>query len=126
MASRRDTQAVAEAMFAGEGGPPPAERIRWLCDDFDDFIERAGPRSELILGGAVFAATWLAPVALGKRPPLARLSIEERVEALDRLEKTPAGLPLLALKAILCTIYFEHAEAQREAGIELGCHGGKP
>jgi hypothetical protein len=120
MRSLRDLRAVAEAMFAGEDGPPPASRVEWLCRDFDDFVERAGPRSELIMTGALFAASWLAPLAIGRRPPLARLSLGDRCRALEQLEKTPAGLPLLALKAILCTIYYEHPDALREIGVVRG------
>lgn len=124
MASRRHLRALAEAMFATPTGPPPRNRIEWLCADFEDFVEQAGPRSELIFDGALFVATWLAPAAIRSRPPLARLSLAERARALHTIEGTPAGLPILALKAILCTIYYEHEDAKREIGIEPGCMGG--
>ena len=35
------------------------------------------------------------------------------------------GLVLLALKAILCTIYYEHPDAQREIGVD-GCASPPP
>lgn len=123
MASRRHVRALAEAMFATEQGPPPPNRIEWVCADFEDFVEQAGPRSELIFDGALFVATWLAPATIGKAPPLSRLSVEDRAHALDTIERTPAGLPILALKAILCTIYYELADAQEEIGVELDCLG---
>ncbi|MEQ9318130.1 MAG: hypothetical protein RIF41_03185 [Polyangiaceae bacterium] len=121
MASRRHVRALAEAMFATHEGPPPPTRIEWVCADFEDFVEQAGPRSELIFDGALFVATWLAPPTIGKPPPLARLSLEERARALDTIERTPAGLPILALKAILCTIYYELLDAQEDIGVELDC-----
>lgn len=110
-------------MFATHEGPPPPNRIEWVCADFEDFVEQAGPRSELIFDGALFVATWLSPPTIGRRPPLARLSLEDRARALDTIERTPAGLPILALKAILCTIYYEHRDAQEEIGVELDCLG---
>ena len=103
----------AEALFATCEGPAPSQRIDWLCADFEDFVELAGPRSKVILGGALALAT-LAPIAIGRRPPLARLDLDARCRALEALEESAAGLPLLALKAILCTIYFEHPDVRRE------------
>jgi hypothetical protein len=126
MASRRHVRALAEAIFATETGAPPRDRIDWLCDDFDDFVEQAGPRSELIFDAALTVATWLAPPAIGALPPLARLSLDDRARALEAIEKTPAGIPILALKAILCTIYFEDPDALAEIGVEPGCMEGAP
>ena len=114
---RRHVRAVAEALFCRDEGPPPAGRIEWLCDDYADFIDKAGPRSELILGGALAVATWIAPVTIGKLPPLGRHDVATRCRALEALEKTKAGLPLLALKAMLCTMYYEHPDAAKEIGI---------
>ncbi|MCA9620023.1 MAG: hypothetical protein KC731_13450 [Myxococcales bacterium] len=118
MASSDELRAFAEALFSTPDGPPPAERIAWLCEDFHDFVEQAGPRSELIFKGALFVATWLAPPTIGRRPPLANLSLADRSRALETMEQTPAGLPLLALKAILCTIYYEDPGARAEIGVD--------
>jgi hypothetical protein len=124
--TRQLARVVAEAMFHRDVGPVPADRLNWLSEDFVDFLEQAGPRAELIIGGALQLATWVAPLAIGKRPPLSRLTVDQRIEALERLEKTPAGLPLLALKAVMCTIYYEHADAQAEIGMRGGCRGDAP
>ena len=121
--TRQLARVVAEAMFHRDEAAVPADRLNWLSEDFVDFLEQAGPRAELIVGGALHLATWVAPLAVGKRPPLSRLSIQDRIAALERLEKTPAGMPLLALKAILCTIYYEHADSQAEIGIDRDCAG---
>lgn len=111
---------VAEAMFLRDEGPVPEGRLNWLSEDFVDFLEQAGPRSELIIGGALSIATWVAPLAIGRRPPLSRLTVTERCRALETLEKTPAGLPLLALKAVLCMLYYEHEDSKAEIGIDGG------
>ncbi len=115
--TRQLVRVVAEAMFHRESGPVPAERLNWLSEDFVDFLEQAGPRAEMIIGGALQLATWMAPLAIGRRPPLARLDVAERIVALEKLEGTAAGLPLLALKAVMCMIYFEDVEAQAEIGV---------
>jgi hypothetical protein len=60
---------------------------------------------------------WGAPPLIGRAPPLARLSIDERIVALTKLEHSPAGLPLLAVKAIFSIIYYEHPDVLRESGI---------
>lgn len=113
----RDARVFAEALFAGAGGAPPRDRIDWLMRELEDFVEQAGPRVRLILVGGLLTASWAAPPLAGKAPPLARLSLADRVRALDALEHTPAGLPLLAVKAILCILYYEHPDALREAGV---------
>ena len=118
---QRDTRALAEAMFSDESGAPPPERIDWLCEDFEDFVEQAGMRAGVILRSALWLATWAAPLGMGKRPPLRRLSLPDRVEALVKLEESPAGLPLLALKAVVCMIYFEHPDAQASIGVDMDC-----
>ena len=33
-------QAIAEALFAADGTPPPAERIEWVRHEIDDFLGR--------------------------------------------------------------------------------------
>jgi hypothetical protein len=113
----RDARAFAEALFAGPSGPPPDERLRWLVDDLSDFLAQSGPRSWAVIAGGLEVATWLAPPLVGKLPPLARLSVEDRCRALERLEHTPAGLPLLAVKAILCILYYEHPDVLAEIGV---------
>lgn len=124
---KAQARVFAEALFARESGPPPTARLDWLMAELDDFLDHGGPRVELLLRGGLALATWAAPVFLGKLPPLSRLSALDRCVALDRLEHTPAGLPLLAVKATLCILYYEHPDTLRETGITteeegaLGC-----
>jgi hypothetical protein len=119
-------RAVAEALFAREEGAPPAERLAWLCEDFDDFVEQAGARPKAMLTAAVFVATWLAPLSIGQRPPLARLSIADRCRALEKTEATKVGLAILGVKAILSIIYYEHPDAQAEIGVDTSCLEAQP
>jgi hypothetical protein len=120
---RSHTRAVAEAMFHREQGAPPRDRLDWLCADFEDFVERAGPRAELLMRGALMVAMWVAPLSIGKRPPLSRLDVAERCRALEAVEHTKMGLAVLALKAILCTIYYEHPDALAEIDVDRKCKG---
>lgn len=116
-------RAIAEAMFASASGPPPAERIDWLVADYLDFVRAAGVRPRLLLGSALRAVTWVAPLAVGRRPPLGRLGVADRCRALERTEGSALGLAVLALEAILCIIYFEHPDAQRDIGVDTSCLG---
>ncbi len=116
----RDARVFAEALFAGPQGPPPSERLDWLMAELEDFTAQAGAQARLLLRGGLMAASWLAPPLVGKVPPLARLSISDRCHALEKLERTPAGLPLLAVKAMLCILYYEHPDVLRETGVTQG------
>jgi hypothetical protein len=116
----RDARAFAEALFSTDQGAPPEARIDWLLAELAAFTEHAGARATLILKGGLLTASWLAPPLIGRAPPLARLSVADRCKALDKLEHTPAGLPLLAVKAMLCIIYYEHPDVLRECGITPG------
>ncbi|MCA9515530.1 MAG: hypothetical protein KC635_11345, partial [Myxococcales bacterium] len=59
-------------------------------------------------------APWLA----GRLGPLERLPVSERVAALERLERSPLGLSVFALKATLAILYFEHPDAAAEIGFD--------
>jgi hypothetical protein len=110
-------RSFAEALFSTERGAPPRERLDRLMVDLEDFVEQAGPRSELVLRLGLALAMWGAPPLVGRRPPMTRLPVVERARALTLLEHSPVGLPLLAAKAILSILYYEDPEVLREAGI---------
>lgn len=111
----------AEALFATDEGPPDPERIRWLMDDLRDFLGHAGGRARGIFRLCLFACDWLAPLSVRKVPTLANLSRDERIRALATLEHSALGPAALGPKAILCILWFEHPDTQRETRTTPSC-----
>lgn len=111
----------AEALFSTEQGPPDPARIEWLIGDFRDFLSRAGGNARLVLWACLLACNWLAPLFIRRIPTLADLTPEERAHALDRVEQTSFGPIALGPKAILCMLWFEHPDTQRETRTEPSC-----
>lgn len=113
--TQRSTRAVAEALFQGPDGPPPAARLDWLVADVADFLRHAGTRARGMFQLCLFLVSWLAPLWIFRLPPLRRLNLDDRVRALTRFEDSQLGSSLvLACKAVLCMVYFEDEEAARE------------
>jgi hypothetical protein len=115
--------AVGEAVFSTSAGAPPPERLRWLGAELEDFLARAGTRTRWLLRLAVLAVSLLAPLSAGRMPPLRRLSLRERARALTLLERSRLGAPVLAVKALLCVLYYEHPDAANEIGFDGVCLG---
>lgn len=112
--TQRSIRAVAEALFHGPDGPPPAARIDWLVGDVADLLRHAGGRARLLFQLCLSLVSWLAPLWIGRLPPLRRLSVADRVRALTRLEDSRQGASLvLACKAVLCMVYYEDEGAAR-------------
>lgn len=117
---------IAEALFSKDGSPPPRERIAWLRAELGDFLSRASllGRAMFVVGSLVVC--WLAPVFVGALPPLSRLPLSRRIEALECFEGRRVAPVLIALRAILCLLYYEHPDAAAEVGIgAAGPPGGK-
>ena len=109
-------RAFAEALFSTEAGPPAAERLDWLMKEMEEYLLLAGPGARVIFGLALFAVAWLSPLFIRRLPTLRSLEVTERVEALTRMEESFAAAPVLAVKAFLCVVYYEHPDVQREMG----------
>lgn len=122
----RGARCLAEALFARDDGPAPSERLDWLEQDLSDFFAHVTLRARLLFRACVATLVWIAPLLIARLPPLSRLSASERVEALHRAERTPLSLALLAAKAILCIVYYEHPDAAREIGWDSRCRGPAP
>ena len=120
----RTMQAIAEAIFASEAGPPPEARIRWLCSEMDDHLAHAGASARTFLRAATFAVAAAVPYFARRPLPIERLSLKARIRALERMEESFAVAPLLAVKAVLCILYYEHPDAAREAGFDGTCLKG--
>jgi hypothetical protein len=113
--------AVAEAIFYGPGGPPSAERLQWLVQEADDFLARAGARTRFLILLSAWLVNRFAPWAIFRFRPLRRLPLGKRVEALTLLERSALSAPLLAIKALLSLLYYEHPDAAREVGFDGQC-----
>jgi hypothetical protein len=109
-------RAFAEALFSDESGAPPPERMDWLIAQMEDYLVRAGSRAQLIFTISVMVVAWLAPLFVWRFPTISSLDLETRVKALTKLEESFAGAPVLAVKAFLCVVYYEHPDVQREVG----------
>lgn len=117
----RGLRTVAEAVFATASGPPPAERLDWLALELEDFLARAGSQTRLTLRLALFALSILAPLMVLRFTSLSRLPVGERARAIGRLEHSSLGSPVLAVKALLCVLYYEHPDASEEIGFDGQC-----
>jgi hypothetical protein len=114
----RRSRVIAEAVFATEGGPPPPERLDWLALDLEDYFARSGVLTRFIFGLAVLGVWVLAPLVVLRLTSLARMPLGERTFALTSLESGRFAGPLLAVKALLCVIYYEHPDAAEAIGFD--------
>jgi hypothetical protein len=111
---------IAEAVFSRDGTPPAADRLTWVERETEDFLARSGARSRFMFSFMIWLTTWLAPILSGRFSPLYALPLESRVRALAHLEERFSE-PLLAVKAILCLVYYEHPDAARDVGFDGRC-----
>jgi len=118
----RAARAFAEALFADEAGqaPDPA-RLDWVAHDLMDFMARSAGRARLILRLALFALTYVAPLFVFRPVPLGWLSVRRRVLALERMEASVLAPAALAVKALLCMLWFEHPATQEETNTAASC-----
>ena len=123
----RRARHVAEALFSTYGGPPLASRLDWMEEDLSDFFGNANWRAAFLFRACLFTVTWLAPILLWRLPPIGRLAVADRVEAIERFERVPfAVLTVLAVKAILSLMYYEHPATAHEIGWDQRCMGRQP
>jgi len=122
----RWARAIAEAVFSPGDGPLDPERATWLQNDLDDFLAHAGTGARRIFRLCAFAITFVGPLFAGKFTPLYSLPVPERLRVLERVEKSVMAPALLAIKAMLCIVYFEHPDAVRDIGGPFGCKHEAP
>ena len=113
--------AIAEALFSAPEGPPNERRLRWLCAELGDFVARIGPKPRFLYRFAVFAVIWIAPLWVLRPLPGKWGSVERRIRLYNRIERSTLGPALLAVKAIMCILYYEHPEAAKEIGFDGQC-----
>lgn len=120
--SLRASRIVAEALFSRQEGPPPKDRLDWLEHDLSDFFGHVTLRARLLFRACIATLYWLAPLTGGRWRTMGGLeTVEERVEAIEAIERTPLSLALLGAKAILCILWFEHPDSAREIGWDQRC-----
>jgi hypothetical protein len=122
----RTTRAVAEALFSRGGHAPPVERMDWAMDEYADLMARTTSRGRLMFWAAAAGVGWLAPLMIRRLTPLADLPLPDRIRALQALEASPLAGVLIALRALLCIVYYEHPDVARAAGLPMGpLRGGR-
>lgn len=114
---QRDATAVAEALFATATGPPPAARVSWLIDDLTHFLGAVGGRSRLAFRAALTTVVHASPKLVLSLRAFHKLSLEDRIRALDRLEHGPLGMAVFAVKTLMCLIWYEHPDSEIEVGL---------
>jgi hypothetical protein len=109
---------IAEALFHDGASSPSADRIAWLEDDVRDFLGRATGRARLMFRLCVFVVVWVGPVWALSLPPLTWMKPERRVAVLERMESSLLAFAFLAVKALLCMMFYEHPDSAREVGFD--------
>ncbi|MCC6216598.1 MAG: hypothetical protein IT376_17185 [Polyangiaceae bacterium] len=116
-------RSLTEAIFATAAGPPPAARVDWVVAEVEDVLAHAGAQMRWTMAAATLVIVWIAPLFVGRLGSLASLPFRERVRALAALEASALGGPVLAVKALLCILYYEHPDAAAEVGFDAECLG---
>jgi HAMP domain-containing protein len=115
-ALRRTARAVAESLFSAPGSEAPADRLDWVAAEVEDIAVHAGPRGLLVMRVVAALLSVLAPLWVRRFGTVAALALPARTVALQRMEDSFAAPLVLALKAILCTVWYEHPDVAREVG----------
>jgi hypothetical protein len=115
---RSVVRALGAAMFFHDGGPRP-EQLDALVDAVDRHLEPVSPVQRALLLLALDLIRWL-PVLLLLAPRLFEdLSVERRLQLLERMDRSRATLllmPLVAFKTLLCMHFFEDESELRAMG----------
>lgn len=124
MLSARDRAAV-DALLPSKACEP----LPWGAFDagFEEFFagfQRTAPAS-LRFGfrAALFVGVWLSPLLIKRLPPISRLTIDEREQALEALGKCrvyPLRQCLLLLKAVVSFCYGADARVREAVGCGTG------
>lgn len=117
---------VAEALFSTSAGAPPAERIAWLRGELKDFMGRGTFTGRTLFTVAALVISLVAPLRVGSLPPFRRMPLGKRVQALALFEASKLSPLLIAVRAILCLLYYEHPDSVHALGFDAtGPEAGK-
>lgn len=110
----RTFRAVAESLFSAPDRIAPGDRLDWVADEAEDMAAHAGARARLVMRTVALLLALIAPLFVRKLGHVASLSLPARTVALQRMESSLAAPLVLALKALLCTVWYEHPDAAAE------------
>ena len=122
----RNLHAFASVQFATAAGAPPEARLNWAVAQVSAMIAATPGRGAFVYRLSVFVMAWVAPLLIFRLPTFQRLGFEQRVHALERFERSPFGMMLFAIKALICIVYYEHPDAAVEVGFDGACMGAPP
>lgn len=104
-------------------GSHPALPIGVLDTEFDVFYDgfarTAALPMRLAFGAAIFAATWIAPLLIGRLPPLtrhARVDRERALEALATSRFSTLRQLSVVMKTVICLGYGADPGVRRALG----------
>ncbi len=103
--------AVAEVLFQTHASQPDRAPLERLDAEVADMRSQISGLGMLVFALGLFAITWVAPLWSFKLPRFARHDAATRAHILERWERSPFGMSLFAVKAILCIVWFEHPDA---------------
>jgi heme/copper-type cytochrome/quinol oxidase subunit 1 len=119
---RREVRAFAESFFATDEGKPDAEHLDWALDELGQMLAHAGVRARFLFRMSVFTMTYLVPLVLMGMPRrFSQLADPDRLEALHRAERSPAGLAVFLVRAMISFTYYEHPRGAASIGWDQKC-----
>ena len=119
--------AMAEALFVSEKGPPPPATVIIVANEAERLIRASTGRSRFLFRLCALLVFFGAPLYVGRLSWLSRLPVPVREEALRKMEYGPTGAALvLALKAVLCILYYEQLDRLADIGVSHPCLNNLP
>ncbi len=119
---RVEVRAFAESFFATTEGPPDPEHLDWALDELGQMLAHAGVRARFLFRMSVLTMALLVPLVLLGRPRrFSRLDDADRLEALHRAERSPAGLAVFLVRAMISFTYYEHPKGAAAIGWDQKC-----
>jgi hypothetical protein len=112
----RTARAVAESLFSTPDRRAPDARLDWAASELEDIAFHAGSRGLSTMRLVAFVLSLVAPLFVMRLGSLSALPLPLRTIALERMEASFAAPLVLALKAVLCTVWYEHPDAAAEVG----------
>jgi len=119
-------RAIAATVFDRGQGVPPV-RLDWMEEELRGFLGAAGLIPRMAVRFALLAVQWLPLLVIFRPRRFVSLPPAERMRYLVKMESHRLGLvcmPIMAVKIVLGSVYFEHPDAVGETGYDGGCLKG--